>query len=353
LFSTSQGKKIPDPPVILKALILTGAKMKKNHKPRKDTDNISVVIPLYNEEKNINPLLDRLINALEEIGADYEIILVDDGSKDATWEQIFKASKIHPTLIGLKLSRNFGHQGALLAGMTKSRGKAIVTMDGDLQHPPEIIPEMYKLWIEGAEVVNAIRINDKTTSQFKRFTSEYFYKLFSFLSDVELNKGSSDFRLIDRRVLENFLDFKDYDLFIRGAITWLGFNTMELPFITEKRRSGMTKFSLAKMFRFATGAIVSFSTKPLKITFFIGIVTSGLAFAELIYVIIQYFMGNTVSGWASTLAVICFLFGVLFIILGILGIYLARVFNALQNRPRYVVSQEVGNSMVGTPGSLK
>jgi dolichol-phosphate mannosyltransferase len=170
---------------------------------------------------------------------------------------------------------------------------------------------------------------------------------------VELNKGSSDFRLIDRRVLENFLDFKDYDLFIRGAITWLGFNTMELPFITEKRRSGMTKFSLAKMFRFATGAIVSFSTKPLKITFFIGIVTSGLAFAELIYVIIQYFMGNTVSGWASTLAVICFLFGVLFIILGILGIYLARVFNALQNRPRYVVSQEVGNSMVGTPGSLE
>jgi len=327
--------------------------MKENHTSQKDTNSISVVIPLYNEENNIHPLLDLLIHALEETGADCEIILVDDGSEDATWEQILKASREQSSVIGLKLSRNFGHQGALLAGMTKSRGKAIVTMDGDFQHPPEAIPEMYKLWQEGVDVVNAVRINEKTTSQFKRLTSEYFYKLFSFLSDVKLNKGSSDFRLIDRRVLENFLHFKDYDLFIRGAVMWLGFNTREYPFMAEERRSGMTKFSLAKMFRFATGAIVSFSTKPLKITFWIGIVTSGLAFAELVYVIVQYFLGNTVSGWASTLAVVCFLFGVLFIILGIIGIYLARIFNALQNRPRYVVTQEVGDAAVATPDPRK
>lgn len=276
---------------------------------------------------------------------------MDDGSKDKTWEQILKASTKHSTVIGLKLSRNFGHQGALFAGMTKSCGNAVVTMDGDLQHPPEAIPEMYKLWQEGVDVVNAIRINDKTTSQFKRLSSEYFYKLFSSLSDVKLNKGSSDFRLIDRRALENFLMFKDYDIFIRGAVMWLGFNTRKVPYMAEKRLSGMTEFSLAKMFRFAMGSIVSFSTKPLKITFWIGLITSGLAFAELIYVIIQYFLGNTVSGWASTLAVICFLFGVLFIILGIIGIYLARIFNALQNRPRYVVKHEVGSSAIAAPDS--
>ena len=214
-------------------------------------------------------------------------------------------------------------------------------MDGDLQHPPETIPKMIEKWREGYEIVNTFRHDSDVSSAFKRTTSKYFYKLFSILTEVDLSEGSSDYRLVDRIVLDNMLGFKDVDLFLRGATQWLGFSKATISYKADKRFSGESKYGLRKMVQFSRSAIVSFSTKPLIVSVWIGFVTSVLALAEIIYIVIQYLMGKTVEGWASTLGLLSLLFGVLFVILGIIGTYVARIHTALQNRPRFVIRKLV------------
>ncbi|HOY08765.1 MAG TPA: glycosyltransferase family 2 protein [Candidatus Omnitrophota bacterium] len=301
---------------------------------------LSVVIPMMNEEQNVIPLVERLTQELKPLDIPYEVILINDGSQDATWEQILAAARNDPRIKGLSLSRNFGHQHALLSGLRFSSGKAIVTMDGDLQHPPELIKDLFAAWTSGYKIVNTKRLASKKTSWLKRLSSLYFYKLFSFLSGIPVQEGSSDFRLIDRQVLENIVGINDVNLFFRGILSWVGFPATCVPYQEGQRLSGKTKYGLKNMFRFAASAIISFSSMPIKLGIWVGIITSVFAFMELTFIIIKYFQGVTVPGWASTVGIISVLFGIQFILLGCIGIYIASIHECLKNRPKFIVNEK-------------
>jgi dolichol-phosphate mannosyltransferase len=245
---------------------------------------------------------------------------------------------------GVALSRNFGHQGALLAGLNLSRGSAIVTMDGDLQHPPALLLELLHAWRQGYQVVNTERTDSEDTSFFKRATSRGFYWLFSRLTGVTMNAGSSDFRLLDRRAVDALLRLGDADLFIRGLVSWLGYRTFVVSYRAERRHSGVSKFTLSRMLKLSRGAMMSFSAFPLRLGIFIGFVTSGLAFLELCYIFYTYAQGRVIPGWASVMTVMSLMFGVLFVLLGIIGTYIAKVYDVLKRRPRFVVGQLTGFS---------
>ena len=307
---------------------------------------LSVVIPVYNEEGNIPELCRQVTDVLRSMDVRYEILLVDDGSNDGTWSAICEGSSGYDEIEGIRLSRNFGHQHALLAGLSHARGDAVISMDGDLQHPPRMIPSLFEKWEEGFDIVNTVREDDATTSRFKKMTSSCFYKLFSSMTGVGLTQGSSDFRLIDARVLEVLFEFRDVDIFLRGAVQWLGFRCATVPYNANRRFSGKSKYPLAKMSKFALGAVVSFSDKPLWMGIWLGLATSLIAAGELVYILIRYFQGATLPGWGSTVGIISFLFGILFIILGIIGIYISRIHKSLQGRPRFVVAER-------TPGALR
>ena len=300
---------------------------------------LSIVAPMYNEEGNIAAFVAAVEKVASTMNVPCEIILVDDGSSDGTWLQIVEQSKLHPALRGARLARNFGHQGALMAGLTEARGHAVVSMDGDLQHPPEMIPELFARWREGYKVVTTERADAADTSLFKKTTSRWFYGIFSKLTGVSMAPGNSDFRLMDESAVRALCDMHDVDLFIRGQVSWLGFRSVTLPYRANKRFSGSTKYTLKKMLRFASGAILSFSLAPLRLGIWIGFMTSGLAVAEFIYVFVQYFLGHPVTGWASMMAFMALMFGILFVLLGVIGTYLGKIFELLKNRPRFLIGE--------------
>ena len=306
------------------------------------TPILSVVIPLCNEEGNVALLLERLHDALEPLEVPYEVILVDDGSRDATWSIVSEAADKDDRLKGLSLSRNFGHESAMFAGLYHSSGEAVVTMDGDLQHPPSLVPELFKAWQEGNKVVETQRLENEDASIIRRTTSRGFYRLFSFLSGLPMVQGTSDFHLVDRQVVDNILQMKDAELFLRGITHWVGFRKTTIPYRAVSRHTGETKYNLLTMIRLAASSLFSFSMVPLQLGIWMGLITSGLAFLELIYILVTYFRGNAIPGWASTLTVISFMFGILFILIGIIGAYLGRVLETLKNRPRFIVQDQLG-----------
>ncbi len=293
---------------------------------------------MFNERGNVEPFVQAVTRVMDELGEAYEVILVDDGSADGTWDRMLALR--HPRVWGLRLARNFGHQAAIFAGMSAARGAAVITMDGDLQHPPETIPRLVELWRNGSFVVNTRRLDASDTTAFKALTSRWFYSLFSTLTGVAMEAGSSDFRLLDRRPLDALLAMRDADLFIRGQVSWLGFPQEVVPYQAAARFSGTTKFSLRRMLRFALGAMLSFSLVPLRLGIWAGFVTSALALAELIYIVVRYFQGGTVAGWASMMTVMSLMFAVLFVLLGIVGTYLGKIYEILKARPRFVVSEQ-------------
>lgn len=318
-------------------------KLVSREKMNNNNLDLSIVVPSYFEEDNLQKLYDELINTLESTDMNFEVILVDDGSTDKTWRKIQELNLKDPRIKGLQFSKNFGHQYALLAGLNFAKGNAIITMDADLQHPPEFILQLIKAWEEGFKIVNTKRIDNKKISYLKKLTSKVYYKIFSFLSGVDIDPGMADFRLLDRQVVDEILKFGESGLFLRGLISWLGYPQTAIEYQAANRFAGTTKYTFKKMFKFALDGISSFSLVPLRLGIILGVFTSVLAFIELIYVVsVRVFSDSVIPGWASGLGVVSFLFGVLFIIIGILGEYIGYILIETKRRPRFIINEKIG-----------
>jgi dolichol-phosphate mannosyltransferase len=300
-------------------------------------------VPSYFEEDNLDKLYQELKNILENVESRFEIILVDDGSTDGTWKKIQNLNEIDKRVKGLQFSKNFGHQYALLAGLNFAKGEAVITMDADLQHPPEYIKALIAEWENGAKIVNTKRIDNEKISWIKKITSKWFYRIFSFLSGVEMNPGMADFRLLDRQVVDEILNFGESGLFLRGLISWLGYPQSIVEYKAANRFAGQTKYTFKKMLKFGLDGISSFSIVPLRMGIILGVFTSIFAFIELVYVVsVRLFSDTAIPGWASGLGVVSFLFGVLFIIIGVLGEYIGYILIETKRRPRFIINEKLG-----------
>ncbi len=300
---------------------------------------ISVVVPVYNEQKNIPVLYDALRKVFDRLARPYEILFIDDGSTDASFRVIREISGQDGNIHGISFSRNFGHQAAILAGLERTTGELIITMDADLQHPPEVIPLLIDKHLEGYQVVNTRR-RDKKASVFKRITSTLFYRLLNFFSDIRIPEASSDFRLMSRTALDAFLRFTERARFNRGLVGWMGFEQATLQYEAPERHSGTTKYSFRKMRVLAVDGITSFSTRPLRISTYLGLIVFLAGFIYAVYSLIQYARGNTIPGWTSLMTVVLVIGGIQLLSLGIIGEYLARVFNESKGRPLYFIKDQ-------------
>ncbi|HEY2408482.1 MAG TPA: glycosyltransferase family 2 protein [Polyangiaceae bacterium] len=315
----------------------------------RESVELSVVSPMYNEQGNVAALVDAIVAVVDPLGIPFEIVLVDDGSGDQTWSRIQEQAQTRPSVRGLRLARNFGHQHALLAGLYDARGRAVVSLDGDLQHPPALIPEMLSTWRSGYKVVGTQRIDDARVSWFKRTTSRQFYRVFSRLTGIGLAAGNSDFRLLDTSAVAALREMGDADLFLRGMVSWLGLPTATLPYQVAERHSGVSKYTLPKMLRFASGALLSFSLLPLRLGIWVGFLTSAFAACELAYIVYRYLSGHTITGWASVMTFMSLMFGVLFVLLGIVGTYLGKIYEILKNRPRFLIGERTADPLGTKP----
>lgn len=308
-----------------------------------DTSILSIVVPVYNESGNIEKLYTELKAQLPGTGLQWEIIYSDDGSSDQTWNTIQALREKDIRVKAIRLSRNFGHQYALFAGLSYATGDAVISMDGDMQHPPELIPQMVEKWRQGSKIVHTIRKDSSDVSLFKRYSSRLYYRVFSYLSGVRIEMGMADFRLLDRQVLDHILQFREEGLFLRGIVQWVGFPSTEITFQSNERFSGSRKYTLKRMINLAWTGITSFSVVPLRIGIFIGVLTSLVAFTEMLYAIYaKLFTDTVVPGWASAVSILSFLFGILFILLGLVGEYIGRILVETRARPRFLVSETLG-----------
>jgi dolichol-phosphate mannosyltransferase len=313
--------------------------------PPADTDRVvSVVVPAFNEEQNIPLLYRRLAEVLPQTAdRNWELIFADDGSRDATWSVICALAEDDPKVRGVRLSRNFGHQYALFAGLEAAEGDAVITMDCDLQHPVELIPEMLERWRAGFKVVKTLRQDDCQIGRFKRWTSLTFYRLFSALSGVDLQPGLADFRLLDRQALSELLRLREEGLFLRGLTEWIGFPSCVIPYQAGQRACGRSQYSFKKMIRLAWNGVSSFSITPLRIGIIIGLIGSLVSLIGVFYAFFGKIFGRgIVPGWASTLMVISLLFFLLFVYLGVLGEYIGRIIIEVRRRPRFIVCETKG-----------
>lgn len=299
--------------------------------------DLSVIIPIYNEEMNLVPMNNRIIAALSPLGIPYEIVYVNDGSKDNSLPIIMGLSEENASVKFIDFSRNFGHQIAISAGLEHAVGERIVIMDGDGQDPPELIPDLLKKSLEGFEVVYAKRKKRKGESFLKKLTAKLFYRFLANITQIEIPLDTGDFRLIHRKVQKVLLNMPEQHKYLRGQIAWIGFNSTFVEYDREERMGGNTKFTYGKMMRFATDGISGFSNWPLKVATMLGFAVSGIAFMLIIYSLYQKFYGFTEVGWTSLHISVLFLGGVQLLGIGILGEYLGRVSENVKNRPTYIV----------------
>jgi dolichol-phosphate mannosyltransferase len=300
---------------------------------------LSVVAPMYEEEEIVGRFAERVAAALE--GVDYELILVDDGSTDRTVAAMAEAAAADPRVKVVALSRNFGHQPALTAGLDHARGDAVVMLDGDLQDPPEVIPRMLEHWRHGIDVVYAVRQQRLGETRFKRTSARWFYKLFRRLTRMDLPVESGDFRLMDRRALEALLAMPERNRFLRGMTVWIGFTQAAVPFVRDERTTGVTKFPLRKMLRFSFDAITSFSSAPLQWATFLGFVFSGIAFLAIPLAIVARYTNIYERGVPTTIVLVLLLGGIQLITVGIIGEYVGRIYDEVKHRPLYVVRERI------------
>lgn len=302
--------------------------------------DISVIIPLYNEEPNVLVLYSRLKQALSELVNDgaYEIIFINDGSKDKTRLIMQSLAEKDESVVFINLSRNFGHQVAISAGIDICRGDAVVIMDGDLQDPPELIAELYSKFKEGYNVVYAQRVARQGEDWFKKKTAEWFYKTIKKITEIDIPLNTGDFRIIDKSVVKALRNMPEKDKFLRGQIAWLGFKQANITYDRHPRNSGKSGFSLKKMINFAMDGVTSFSDWPLKLATMAGFITSLISLFLIGYAIYSRFIGEEfVKGWTSLMISVTFIGGVQLLCIGIIGEYIIRLINNIRNRPLYIV----------------
>jgi polyisoprenyl-phosphate glycosyltransferase len=310
--------------------------------PQPRRPDLSVVVPIFNEEATIPELHRRLVDSVALIG-DCELIYVDDGSTDSSWQQLVMLAARSPGHLRLlRLSRNFGHQIALSAGLDAAKGQAVVTLDGDLQDPPELIPELVARWREGYDVVSAVRVHRDGESRFKLATAAWFYKLMRRMSQVEIVEQAGDYRLLSRRAADALATLSERARFLRGMTSWIGFPHAQVPYRRDVRYAGRTKYPLRKMLRFALDGVTSFSTVPIRLVSLLGL---GLVFLSGLYLIwvlyLRLFTDKTVQGWSTVVVLVLVFGGVQLLSLGVVGQYVGRIFEEVKLRPLYIVEERV------------
>lgn len=302
----------------------------------------SIVIPVLDEVEVLPMLFDRIASLMDSLDGESEVILVDDGSRDGSLALIMKQSADDPRFKYLRLSRNFGHQVAITAGLDHASGDAVVVIDADLQDPPEVIFQMIDQWKAGYDVVSGRRAERRGESRFKKTTAHVFYRLLNRLSDIEIPEDVGDFRLMDRSVVDALLSMRERNRYVRGMVSWVGFSHATVQYRRDSRDAGVTKYSLSKMITLGLNGILQFSTVPLQAISRLGLALSLLSFAAGVASVGFYLAGATVPGWTSLVVVAFFLGGVQLVVLGVIGGYVGRIYDEVRDRPLYVIQSSKG-----------
>lgn len=302
---------------------------------------LSVIIPSYNEEDNIARTAKRLGKILRDADIPYELLFISDGSRDNTFEEIEKAAKLDSNVKGYEFSRNFGKEAAIFAGLKMAKGNCAVVIDCDLQHPPEIIPEMFKLWKEGYDVVEGVKSDRGEESRLHKLFVGAFYGVMSKLMKINMN-DTSDYKLLDRRVMDVLLDLKESNTFFRALSFWVGFKSANIRYEVQERTAGESKWSFMSLLKYAIMNTTSFTTAPLQLVTFLGMLSIVLAVLMGLQTLIRYFMGSAVEGFTTVILLVLMIGGFIMLSLGVIGHYLARIYEEVKGRPRYIIARETG-----------
>ena len=301
---------------------------------------VSIVVPVYNEEDNIAHFVQSVEKVMETLPYAYEILFIDDGSRDRSREILREMGERDPHVQSIFLARNAGHQVALTCGTDHADGDAVITMDGDMQHPPELLPVLLAKWEAGYEIVQTVRLTTEGASIFKRLTSKYYYRLLNAMTDVEIQEGGSDFRLMDRKAVLALRRYHEHARFIRGIVGAMGFRKTSVEFVAPERFAGQSKFSLHKMISFALDGILAYSVQPLRAAFYVGICSALLAVLLFLHVLYETLRGETVAGWSTIVVCSLFFGGMQMMMLGVCGEYIARILQEVKNRPLYLIASD-------------
>ena len=301
---------------------------------------VSIVVPVYNEEDNIAHFVQSVEKVMETLPYAYEILFIDDGSRDRSREILREMGERDPHVQSIFLARNAGHQVALTCGTDHANGDAVITMDGDMQHPPELLPVLLAKWEAGYEIVQTVRLTTEGASLFKRLTSKYYYRLLNAMTDVEIQEGGSDFRLMDRKAVLALRRYHEHARFIRGIVGAMGFRKTTVEFVAPERFAGQSKFSLHKMISFALDGILAYSVQPLRAAFYVGICSALLAVLLFLHVLYETLRGETVAGWSTIVVCSLFFGGMQMMMLGVCGEYIARILQEVKNRPLYLIASD-------------
>ena len=299
---------------------------------------VSIVVPVYNEEDNIAHFTESVEKVMDALPYAYEILFIDDGSRDRSREILHEMGERDPHVQSIFLARNSGHQIALTCGTDHADGDAVITMDGDMQHPPELLPVLLAKWEEGCDIVQTVRLTTEGASLFKRMTSKYYYRFLNAMTDVEIVEGGSDFRLMDRRAVLALRRYHEHARFIRGIVGAMGFRRTTVQFVAPERYAGQSKFSLHKMLSFALDGILAYSVQPLRAAFYVGMCSAMLAVLLFLHVLYETLSGMTVAGWSTIVVCSLFFGGMQMMMLGVCGEYIARILQEVKNRPLYLVA---------------
>ena len=301
---------------------------------------LSIILPSYNEGKNISKASGVISELLASNNIPYELIFVDDGSKDDTWNEIEKASKGNPNVVGILFSRNFGKESALFAGLAESTGDACIVMDCDLQHPPETLIEMYRLWQEGYEVVEGVKRSRGKESILHKASAGLFYKLISKAVKIDMSRAS-DFKLLDRKAVDSLLAMPERNAFFRALSAWIGYKTTTVEFDVREREEGESKWSTWSLIKYAITNIVAFSAAPMQVVTIAGVLVFLFAIILGIQTLIKFFMGHAVAGFTTVILLILIIGSIIMISLGIIGYYISKIYEEVKGRPKYIISKKI------------